>query len=105
LGSYNTFHHSFVRDPLIACVPSFCTVKSLITSLVDEFPRLLRPRRKMFSTLVVIVHFLIGLSMITSGGLYIFQLMDNFSASGVSFLIVVLSEVTCFGWVYGDNNI
>jgi len=59
----------------------------------------------MFTTFVVIVHFLIGLSMSTNGDLYIFQLMDNFSASGVSLLIVVLSEVICFGWVYGGNNI
>ena len=176
LGSYNTFHHNFFRDSLIACVLSsctslfsgfvifsvlghlafelgqddvakvvsegpgltfvvypeavarlpapnlwailffvmllilgidsqFCTVESFITGLVDEFPKFLRPRRIKFTLVIVAIHFLLGLSMITNGGVYIFQLMDNFSASGVSLLVVVLCEIIGFCWVYGANNI
>ncbi|XP_027205208.2 sodium- and chloride-dependent GABA transporter 1-like [Dermatophagoides pteronyssinus] len=83
----------------------FCTVESFVTGIVDEWPHLLRPHRKLFTLFVVLVHLILGISMITSGGMYVFQLMDNFSASGITLIVVVLFELVAFGWIYGGKRI
>ena len=95
----------FVMLLVLGIDSQFCTVESFITGIVDEWPRFLRPRRKLFTASVVCVHFLIGITMITDGGMYVFQLMDNFSASGISLIIVVLSEIIGFCWIYGKTFI
>ncbi|XP_022240049.1 sodium- and chloride-dependent GABA transporter 1-like isoform X2 [Limulus polyphemus] len=83
----------------------FCTVEAFVTGIVDEFPKILRPRRRLFTFLVVVVQFLLGLPLISQGGQYLFQLMDDFSASGVTLLTVVFFEIVGFAWIYGSKQI
>lgn len=82
----------------------FCTVEAFITGIVDEWPRYLRPRRKLFTLSVVVIQFLLGIPLITGGGMYIFQLMDFFSASGFSLLFVVFAEIVGLCWVFGKST-
>lgn len=91
----------FVMLLVLGIDSQFCTVESFVTGLVDEWPQILRPRRRIFTLLIVVIHFILGITMITSGGMYVFQLMDSFSASGISLIIVVLCEILGFAWIYG----
>ncbi|XP_035207354.1 sodium- and chloride-dependent GABA transporter 1-like isoform X2 [Stegodyphus dumicola] len=83
----------------------FCTVEALVSSIVDEWPKFLMARRKLFSLFVCIILCLLGLPMVTEGGMYIFQLMDFYAASGIPLLFTVFFQVIAIAWVYGVGRL
>ncbi|XP_053320336.1 sodium- and chloride-dependent GABA transporter 2-like isoform X2 [Spea bombifrons] len=96
----------FIMVILLGLDSQFVCVESLVTSLVDMYPRTFRKknRRELLILGVSIFSFLIGLVMLTEGGMYVFQLFDYYAASGICLLFVAIFETICIGWVYGANN-
>ncbi|KAK2556805.1 Sodium- and chloride-dependent GABA transporter 2 [Acropora cervicornis] len=84
----------------------FVGIEGVVTAIVDRFPQYLRRgyRKEMFTALVCVVWFLIGLSMVTEGGMYVFQLFDGYSGSGSVLLLVVICETLAIGWLYGRHR-
>lgn len=82
----------------------FCCAESLITGLVDNWPEYLRPRRQKFVTCLIIFMFFLGLPMITQGGVYIFQLMDFYAASGMSLLWCTFFQTIAISWIFGARK-
>lgn len=83
----------------------FCTVEAFVTGIVDEFASILRPHRKKFTAAVVFLQFILGIPLVTQGGMYLFQIMDFYSASGVTLLLVVFFEIIGLAYIYGYKNI
>lgn len=81
----------------------FCTVEAFVTGIVDEYARYLRPRRKLFTLFVCLVSFALGIPMVFQGGVYVFTLMDYFSASGFTLMTVVFCEIAGLCWIYGRS--
>lgn len=81
----------------------FVMLETVISAFVDEFPDFLRPRKTWFSLGLVIVMYLLGLPCITNGGIYMFQLIDWYSA-GQSLMLVALFECICINWIYGYSR-
>jgi len=82
----------------------FCSVESLITGIVDNWQEKLLPHRRKVAAVVCTVCFLLGLPMVTEGGIYLFQIMDFYAASGLSLLWICFFETIAISWFYGVNR-
>uniref|UniRef100_A0A671RTK3 Transporter n=1 Tax=Sinocyclocheilus anshuiensis TaxID=1608454 RepID=A0A671RTK3_9TELE len=96
-------------DTQVCCDSQFVSLEALIMSVSDLYPTLIRRchGREILLLLVCLVCFLIGLLMVTPGGLYVFQIYDNFSCSGASLLLLSVCQSVAIGWIYNrfSNNI
>jgi solute carrier family 6 amino acid transporter-like protein 5/7/9/14 len=81
----------------------FSTVETVVTVLLDRFPNLRGKNRRWCTLGVCLFMFCCGLSMVTNGGIYILQLVDNHSAT-YSALILGCLEVSVMAWIYGVDK-
>ncbi|XP_029017878.1 sodium- and chloride-dependent GABA transporter 2-like isoform X2 [Betta splendens] len=84
----------------------FVCVESLSTTLTDMFPRQLRKpgAREILVLVIAVVCFLLGLPLISEGGIVLFQLVDSYGPSGTSLLIIACFETIAVAWVYGADR-
>ncbi|XP_067009131.2 sodium- and chloride-dependent GABA transporter 1 [Anabrus simplex] len=82
----------------------FCIVESFVTGMVDNWPETLRPHRRKFTLSICLLMFLLGIPMVTHGGAYVFQLMDFYSASGMSLLWVCFFQTIAISWIFGAKK-
>ncbi|XP_020298339.1 sodium- and chloride-dependent GABA transporter 1-like [Pseudomyrmex gracilis] len=94
----------FVMLLILGLDSEFCIVESFITGVVDYWPDVLRPRRIKFTIAICLLMFLLGVPMVTDGGIYIFQLMDFYSASGMSILWVCFFQTIAISWIFGAKK-
>ncbi|KAK7474267.1 hypothetical protein BaRGS_00034510 [Batillaria attramentaria] len=80
----------------------FVGVEGVVTTIVDQYPRLLRKgyRKEIFIGFICIIMFFVGLSMVANGGMYVFQLFDYYSGSRI-ILLVAFFELIAISYIYG----
>jgi len=83
---------------------AFCSVESLITGIVDNWSEQLLPHRKKVAFVICMGCFFLGLPMCTEGGMYLFQIMDFYAASGLSLLWICFFETIAVSWFYGAGR-
>ena len=89
---------------LLGLDDQFVEVKGEITSLVDLYPSFLRKgyRREICTAFVCSISCLLGLTMVTEVGVYVF---DYYAASGVCLLGAAFFDCIVIAWIYGVDNI
>ncbi|XP_064649101.1 sodium- and chloride-dependent taurine transporter-like [Lineus longissimus] len=92
----------FLMIILLGLDSQFVQLEGFITACVDAFPHQLRKgyRREIFIACICAGSFFLGITMVTNGGMYVFQLFDYFSMSRI-ILLVALCEVIVVAWIYG----
>ncbi|XP_070992609.1 sodium- and chloride-dependent GABA transporter ine-like [Oncorhynchus clarkii lewisi] len=81
----------------------FAMVEVAVTSIMDGCgPKVLRvlKRQEIIVLTVCVIGFLLGIPHITKGGMYVFQLMDHYTAV-VSLMFLAFFEVLAVCWVFG----
>ncbi|CAI4223495.1 unnamed protein product [Auanema sp. JU1783] len=85
----------------------FCTMEGFFTAIIDEFPSMTRGKkygREIFIGVVCIVSYFVGLTTVTEGGFYVFQLFDFYAASGWALLWLLFFECIAISWSVGINR-
>ncbi|KAJ8394892.1 hypothetical protein AAFF_G00042470 [Aldrovandia affinis] len=85
----------------------FVGVEGFITGVMDMLaPNALgcTVRREVVVAICCVTCFFIDLSMVTEGGMYVFQLFDYYSASGMTLLWQAFWECVVVAWVYGADR-
>ncbi|XP_071837650.1 sodium- and chloride-dependent glycine transporter 1-like isoform X2 [Apostichopus japonicus] len=77
-----------------------CIVETVVTSVVDEFPQLLRKWKPLVLFAYCAFAFFFGLLCVTQAGNYWVILMDKYAAD-FALLIFGLCECIALGWLYG----
>lgn len=95
----------FIMVILLGLDSQFVGVEGFVTSIVDTWPHILRVghRKVVFIALSCGVMCLVGLSMVTNGGMYVFQLFDYYSGGRI-ILLIGFFECIVVAWVYGVNR-
>ncbi|KAM3867516.1 sodium- and chloride-dependent GABA transporter ine [Diretmus argenteus] len=85
----------------------FAMVDVAVTFIMDGFgPKVLcfLKKQEVLVLVVCMVSFLLGIPHITKGGIYVFQLMDHYTAV-VSLMFLALFEVLAICWIFGPKRI
>ena len=80
----------------------FTMTETVTTAVMDQYPHLRVHKGKVVIGASV-VGFLLGLTMCTNGGLFMFELINWYSAS-FGLLICAITEVVVVIWVYGGDG-
>ncbi|XP_078339174.1 sodium- and chloride-dependent glycine transporter 1-like isoform X3 [Crassostrea virginica] len=92
---------------IIGFSSQFSIMETVISSIIDEFPEVLRKNwnnSTLFRLAICITFYLLALPMTTNGGIYLLEVLDS-SVSGFPLLFVGLFECIALCYVYGYNRL
>ncbi|XP_063071111.1 sodium- and chloride-dependent GABA transporter 2-like [Engraulis encrasicolus] len=97
----------FVMVILLGADTQFVSLECLMTSVTDMFPTVFRRgyRRELLLLGLCTVCFLLGLLLVTEGGLYFLQLFDHYVCSGNNLLLLSVCQSIAIGWIYGADRL
>ncbi|XP_061577104.1 sodium- and chloride-dependent GABA transporter 2-like [Cololabis saira] len=96
----------FIMIIFLGLASQFVGMESMVTAMVDLNPSVFRRKngRELFLLALTVVSFLIGLILLTEGGMYVFQLFDFYACSGMCLIFVAFFESIGIAWVYGADR-
>ena len=93
---------------LVAIDSEFVGVEGFVVAITDHLPEKIKAKshmREWITLLTCVLSFLVGLTFVTEGGLYMFNLWDYYSATGLALFWFCFWECVAFSHGYGADNI
>eukprot|EP00795_Rhopilema_esculentum_P002742 gene2742-961_t len=81
----------------------FGQVELICASIIEEYPNRFKKYKELVVLVACLVMFLLGLSCVTEGGMYVFNLLDSYAA-GATILFLGITEVVVVAWIYGADR-
>lgn len=81
----------------------FGNVETVSSGLADIFPKQLNSHRVLLTAFLCTLFFVLGIPFTTNGGIYIFQLIDWYSAS-LCIMFAAFLECVIITWMYGTER-
>ncbi|XP_071847361.1 sodium- and chloride-dependent glycine transporter 2-like [Apostichopus japonicus] len=85
---------------LVGLDTQFGMVETVISGIIDVFPSQLRQHKTKVAFVVCLVFYVIGLPIVTKGGIYWFELINWYSC-WISLMVVGMMECIAIAWFYG----
>lgn len=88
---------------MIGLDSQFACVECLIVIIIDHWPAYFETKRMkiILRTVVCSTMLVIGVIFIPSGGLYVFELFNNYAVSGIAILWIAMMEGVAIAYFYG----
>jgi len=92
---------------LLGLDSEFVGLETLIAAFVDLYPAWFKKkwRREMVLAFLCLIQFAIGISMVTNGGIYVFQMFDKHAAAGWCLLFLGCAQCVCMAWFFGIDKL
>ncbi|XP_019966975.1 sodium- and chloride-dependent GABA transporter 3-like [Paralichthys olivaceus] len=96
----------FLMLILLTVDTHFVTVESVITSVSDLFPKLFhaRGRHEVFVLVICLSFFLLHLTFVTEGGIYVFQLIDYYGCTRACQDFMAVVQCLAMAWIFGADR-
>lgn len=92
----------FLMILMIGVDTQFAMMEAVIVGFIDEY-KVLRKHKTFFIFVICVVAMLLGISMVTQGGMYVLNLF-NLQSGGVSLLFLAFFEVIAISYGYGADQ-
>ncbi|XP_078484934.1 sodium- and chloride-dependent GABA transporter 2-like isoform X2 [Ciona intestinalis] len=93
----------FITLILLGFDSEFVFLEVFVSFIIDCSSRIrsYRWHREVTTAIVCTVMCLIGLSMVTEGGIYVFEIYNNYAVAGWCLFLLATTELIGIAWVYG----
>ncbi|XP_020603374.1 sodium- and chloride-dependent betaine transporter-like [Orbicella faveolata] len=81
---------------------SFVFTETIMSALMESFTKL-RPYKGFCLFFLCIIQYLVGLSCVTQGGIYVLNIFDS-QSGGLSLIFMVIFEAVAVSWGYGVDK-
>lgn len=91
---------------LVGVDSQFADLEGFITGLSDIYPVTMigKNRKEVTTAVICFCCLIIGLPLLSNGGIYLFQLYNYYAASGICLLLLTFCESVAVGWIYGADR-
>jgi len=92
---------------MLGLASHYVGVDGLVAMIADLYPKQFKTSpagRPILVGAICLICFLVGLPMMTDGGIYVFQIFDIYGASGLCLLWVAFFQTSVVSWIHGRHN-
>jgi len=92
---------------MLGLASHYVGVDGLVAMIADLYPNKFKTSptgRPILVGCICLLCFIVGLPMMTDGGIYVFQIFDIYGASGLCLLWVAFFQTSVVSWIHGRHN-